>query len=594
MTDDPFNDLPPVQDEIEAEDLSPPPPDDSHAMAARLSECAGFPLNDYGNGLRFRAHFGADTMFVPRVGWFTWSGQVWQKDDDQLAVRSHAQKLTDLIIREMPYLPMPETERALLAQRNDIISRRSDLEKIAKDDRSPEQVSELGDLVRKSDLLSEIEKRHKSARARHRSFANTTGNSARIDNASKEAGVALAQAFEDLDAAPLDVNCESDVLRFTVEDMQDDGAGRVARVERVPHDRDMRMSKIMPVRYDPDAPYPLFQQFLERVQPDREMREFLKRWLGYSMTGLPMQRLVFFYGGGANGKSVLVDLIAKIMGNYAATARIESLTGTNRRGGGDATPDLIPLMGARMVRTSEPDEGQRLQEGLIKELTGGEPIQVRALHSDFVEVRPIFKLTMSGNHKPEIRGTDDGIWRRVMLVPFDVQIPEAERDQQLGEKLWQERAGVLNWLVEGLCDALERGLDPPAAVTEATKEYREESDPIGLFLTTCCVVTGNPEDQITSRELGHSFAYHMLERGMTPWKDATFSRQISAKSRHWRHPDTGKMFQKGKASLSQYLGLRLTDGFKRRFEMSPRDHTGRPLSTSHPVTDDSPHPQQDF
>lgn len=285
-------------------------------------------------------------------------------------MRSNAQKLTDLIIREMPYLPMPETERALLAERGEIRARRAELEKISKSDRSPEQVSELGDLVRKSDLLSEIEKRHKSARARHRSFANTTGNSTRIDNASKEAGVALSQVFEDLDAAPLDVNCESDVLRFTVEDMQDDGAGRVARVERVPHDRDMRMSKIMPVRYDPDAPYPLFQQFLERVQPDREMREFLKRWLGYSMTGLPMQRLVFFYGGGANGKSVLVDLIAKIMGNYAATARIESLTGTNRRGGGDATPDLIPLMGARMVRTSEPDEGQRLQEGLIKELTG--------------------------------------------------------------------------------------------------------------------------------------------------------------------------------------------------------------------------------
>lgn len=595
MTDDPFNDLAPVAPEdVESEELSPPPADDSHAMAERLSECAGFPLNDFGNGRRFRAHFGADTMFVPRVGWFTWSGRVWDKDNDQLAVRGRAQKLTDLIIREMPYLPMPEAERALLAERRDIRARRAELDAIPKADRSEEQQAELGELVRKCDMLGEIEKRQKSARARHRSFANTTGNSARIDNATKEAGVALAQAFDDLDAAPLDVNCETCVLRFSVEDMQEDGASRVASVETVPHSRDMRMSKIMPVAYDPDAPYPLFEQFLERVQPDREMREFLKRWLGYSMTGMPMQRLVFFYGGGANGKSVLVDLIAKIMGNYAATARIESLTGTNRRGGGDATPDLIPLMGARMVRTSEPDEGQRLQEGLIKELTGGEPIQVRALHSDFVEVRPIFKLTMSGNHKPEIRGTDDGIWRRVMLVPFDVQIPESERDPLLGEKLWQERSGVLNWLIEGLCDALERGLDPPATVTEATREYREESDPIGLFLTTCCLITGNPEDQITSRELGHAFAYHMLERGMTPWKDATFARQVSAKSRHWRHPETGKMFSKGKSSLSQYLGLRLTDGFKRRFEMSPRDHTGRPLSTSHASTDDSPHPQQEF
>lgn len=580
MTDDPFNDLGPVPDEPEEEFTAPPPPDDGAAMADRLTQCAAFPLNDHGNGRRFVVHFGLDTMFVPRVGWFTWSGKVWDKDEDQLAVRARAQRLSDLVVREIPYLPMLEADRALLADRKDIRKRRSQIEAVAKSDRSEDQQRELGDLQRKCDALAEIEKRTKSARDRHRNFANTTGNSTRIDNAAKEASVALAHPFEALDAAPLDVNCETGVLRFSVEDMSDEGAGRVARVDQHPHARDLRMSKVMPVSYDPEAPRERFEAFLERVQPDRDMREFLKRWLGFSMTGLPMQRLVFFYGGGANGKSVLVDLVAKILGGYAATARIESLTGTNRRGGGDATPDLIPLMGARMVRTSEPDEGQRLQEGLIKELTGGEPIQVRALHSDFVEVRPIFKLTMSGNHKPEIRGTDDGIWRRVMLVPFDVQIPESERDPALGEKLWEERSGVLNWLVEGLCDALEMGLAPPATVTDATREYREESDPIGQFLTTCCLVTGDPVDQIASRDLGHAFSFHLLERGVSPWKDTTFARQISAKSRHWRHPETGKMFEKGKASVTQYLGLRLTDAFKRRFEMAPRDHNGRPLSTA--------------
>ncbi len=578
MTDDPFNDLAPVPDEA-AEDLSAPPPEDSIAMAERLERCAALPLNDHGNGQRFVVHFGRDTMFVPRVGWFTWDGKVWRKDDDQLSIRGRAQRLSDLILREMHYLPMPEVERTLLSERGDIRARRAELEAVAKADRSEDQRAELGELQRKCDALAEIEKRHKATRGRHRSFANTTGNSARIDNATKEAGVALAHPFEALDATPLDVNCEAGVLRFSVLDMSDEGAGRMARVDLVPHEREQRMSKIMPVDYCPDAPRPLFDAFLERVQPDREMREFLKRWLGLSMTGLPMQRLVFFYGGGANGKSVLVDLVAKIMGNYAATARIESLTGTNRRGGGEATPDLIPLMGARMVRTSEPDEGQRLQEGLIKELTGGEPIQVRALHSDFIEVRPIFKLTMSGNHKPEIRGTDDGIWRRVMLVPFDVQIPEGERDPDLGRKLWEERAGVLNWLIEGLCDALERGLDPPATVTEATREYREESDPIGLFLTTCCVVTAEPGDVITSRDLGHAFAFHLMERGMTPWRDATFAKQISAKSRHWRHPETGLMFERGKRSITQYIGLRFTDAFRRRFDAAPKDHNGKPIGT---------------
>lgn len=592
MSDDPFDQIGPVSDIPDEEDIAPPPPTDSAAMAEAFERCAKLPLNDHGNGQRFVVHFGADTMFVPRVGWFTWTGKVWAKDDDQLAVRARAQRLSDLIIREIAYLPMTEVDRAMLAESGDIRARRHVIEAITSAERSEDQKRELVDLMRKCDALSEIEKRHKGARGRHRSFANTTGNSARMDNAAKEAGVTLAHPFEALDAAPLDINCESGVLRFRVDDLSDEGAGRMARVDLVPHGRDLRMSKLMPVVYDPAAPRPLFDAFLERVQPDREMREFLKRWLGLSMTGTPMQRLVFFYGGGANGKSVLVDLVAKLLGNYAATARIESLTGTNRRGGGDATPDLIPLMGARMVRTSEPDEGQRLQEGLIKELTGGEPIQVRALHSDFVEVRPIFKLTMSGNHKPEIRGTDDGIWRRVMLVPFDVQIPEAERDSDLGRKLWAERSGVLNWLIEGLCDALEQGLAPPAAVTEATREYREESDPIGLFLTTCCTVTGDAVDMITSRDLGHAFAFHMIERGMSPWKDATFARQISAKSRHWRHPETGKMFQRGKASITQYLGVRLTDGFKHRFDLAPRDHNGRPIGT--PSLSSAPNPDSGF
>jgi len=591
VTDDPFDQIGPIGDMPE-DDAPLPPPTESAAMAERLSLCAAYPLNDFGNGRRFMAHFGQDTMFVPRVGWFTWTGKVWDKDEDQLAVRARAQRLSDLILREMHYLPMPEAEREAMAERSEVIARRKALEGIPKAERSEEQRRELAQVQAKCDAIAEIEQRQKAARGRHRSFANTTGNSARIDNASKEAGVGLAQPFEALDAAPLDVNCETGVLRFSVDDLSDQGAGRMARFDLVPHARDLRMSKMMPVAYDPRAPRPLFDAFLERVQPDREMREFLKRWLGLSMTGIPMQRLVFFYGGGANGKSVLVDLVAKLLGNYAATARIESLTGTNRRGGGDATPDLIPLMGARLVRTSEPDEGQRLQEGLIKELTGGEPIQVRALHSDFVEVRPIFKLTMSGNHKPEIRGTDDGIWRRVMLVPFDVQIPEGERDPDLGSKLWQERAGVLNWLIEGLCDYLERGLSPPAAVTEATREYREESDPIGLFLTTCCVISGDPTDQITSRDLGHAFAFHMIERGMTPWRDATFAKQISAKSRHWRHPQTGLMFQKGKASVTQYLGLRMTDAFKHRFDLAPRDHNGKPIGT--PSQSHAPDPDSAF
>ncbi len=164
-----------------------------------------------------------------------------------------------------------------------------------------------------------------------------------------------------------------------------------------------------------------------------------------------MQKLAFFHGGGANGKSVLVDLMARMFGDYSASARIESLTGKNKKSGSDSQPDLMPLIAARFVRTSEPEDGERLQEGLVKALTGGEPMMIRALYSDFIIFRPIFKLTISGNHLPEIRGGDDGIWRRVMLVNFPVQIPEKKRipKEELDEILWQERSGILNWLIQG-------------------------------------------------------------------------------------------------------------------------------------------------
>lgn len=571
-----------------------PPPDED--MRAALEEAALLPLNDYGNGQRFVRHFGDDAMFVPRVGWFVWRGSHWEKDPDQLAVRGRAQRLSSLIEREIPYLALTPAEREMLAAKADTRAQIKALEDAATGEESAEDAARLVGLRARMSAIGRVEKKLGERRAQHRRFATTTGNSTRIDNAMKEAAIEKAVLFEALDADPLAVNTLSGLLRFRVQDMAEEGGGKVAEVEQVPHDRAQRATKLVPVRYDPAAPDPeRFHAFLERVQPDREIREFLKRWLGLSMTGLPMQRLVFLHGAGANGKSVLVDVAARILGSYSATARIESLTGSSRRGGGDATPDLIPLMGARMVRTSEPDEGQRLQEGLIKELTGGEPIQVRALHSDFIEVRPIFKLTMSGNHKPEIRGTDDGIWRRVLLVPFDVQIPESERDPTLVETLWEkESAGILRWLVEGLVDVLEGGLAPPDAVLAATREYREESDPIGVFLTSCCVVTGDPGDTIPSKQLGDAFAYHLIERGMSAWKPATFAKQISNKSRHWRHPETGRQFHKGKASISQYVGLRLTDAFRRRFDDAPRDHQGRPLGVAASSSADAPNPDMDF
>lgn len=585
-------DLPPDA----APDAAPPAPDE--ALLAALRSAVKLPHNDTGNGQRYVLHFGRDCMFVPRVGWFVWTGMVWQADEDMLEVRRRVRRLADLIRQEIPFISLTRAEAELLERDDALAERQLALRGIAKAERSREEVAELAEVDQCRKEIADIRERRKKTIDRVAAHARAAGNSEKMKNTLHEAQVDLAVAFDDLNARALDVNCESGVLRFSVVDMPEDGAGRVAQVELLAHAREQLNTKIMPVAYDPEASAPGWEAFLERVQPDREMREFLKRWSGLSMTAMPMQAMAFLYGAGANGKSVFMDTLARIMGGYAATARVESLTGANgRRGAAEATPDLIPLMDARAVRTSEASQGAELDEGLIKLLTGGETILMRQLQQPFIEVRPVFKLTMSGNHKPVIRGDDDGIWRRVMLVPFDVQIPEAERlpfDQVVGA-LYAERSGILNWLIEGLMDYLEGGLRPPEAVVEATREYREESDPIGQFLVSCCVVSGDPDDVITSKDLTDAFAYHMLERGMSPWKPATFTRQVATRARHWRHPNTGKSFAKSKASISQYMGLRLTDAFGWRFRNAPRDQHGRPLGVMREAEDGAaPNPDPDF
>lgn len=563
-------------------DRAPPVPPMSGDDIPPEARCASLPLNDHGNGQRFVIHFGNDALWVPRVGWFTWDGRRWRKDQDEIEVRRLAQRLGSLIALEIPHLVLEDWQMQILARKDELRAAWHAAETRAKG-AGPEADTaraELDALGPRMAQLSGVEKFLLALRKDHRGFARTSGNTTRIDATLKEGGVGLATALEALDADPLSIAVENGVLRFRVEPGDpSQGMTPMAAVELVPHARDQLITKMMPVTYDPAARAPRFDAFMRRIQPGADIRDFLQRWYGLSMTALTgEQKLVFQYGMGANGKSVLIDTVARMMGDYASTAKIESLTGKNRRGGGDATPDLVPLMGARMVRASEPEEGERLQEGIIKELTGGEPMLIRALHSDFIETRPVFKLTISGNHKPEIRGQDDGIWRRVLLVPFDVQIPKEERDRALGDKLWDERSGILNWMVEGLLAYLESGLREPTSVLDATKEYREESDLVGYFLTDACVVTGEASDSELARDLGHAFNFWLDERGAGQWQPQTISKKLKDKMRRWVSPTTGQQFTERKSNgIMRYDGIRLNDTFGQRFRAAPRDSKGVPI-----------------
>lgn len=540
---------------------------------------AEHPLNDYGNGLRLITHFGDDLLYVPRVGFFTWDHWRWLIDPDDIRVRRMAHALSDLIAKETWYITLPEADMQILAAAEEAKDEMQALSDIAAKDRSDEQVHRMAVLAKlRASADAVMEKREKSI-ARRLTHAKNAGNSNAIKNLMSEAAAIIARPIEDLDAGPLDINTLSGVLRFSVQPGEDEGGmnppAPVAQWTLVPHDRSLLLSKLMPVEIDRRAICPTFDAFLRRVQPSAEMRRFLQRWFGLSMTGLTgEQKFAFLYGSGANGKSVLVDLMAKLMGDYAASAKIESITGKNRRGGGDATPDLMPLIGARFARASEPDDGQRLQEGLIKELTGGEPILVRALNQNFILVYPHFKLTISGNHKPEIHGGDDGIWRRVMLVPFDVQIPPDERDPDLLKKLWEERSGIMNWLIDGLVDYLANGLQVPEQVSSATQEYREDSDPMGAFLTICCSVTGEATDTIPAKQLSAAFNYWLDDAGRGTWSDQTVYKRLRSKAERWKSPTTGQTFRARKASSSFYEGVTFLEPFRSRWQNLPRDHEG--------------------
>lgn len=206
-----------------------------------------------------------------------------------------------------------------------------------------------------------------------------------------------------------------------------------------------------------------------------------------------------------------------------------------------------------MVRAAEPEQGMKFRESMIKSLTSGEPILIRRLHAEFNEVYPTFKLVISGNHKPDVRGADDGIWRRVLLVPWDVQIPKDQVDKQLPEKLWQERAGILNWMVAGALEYLTHGLMIPDEVRAATDTYREESDPVGAFIDAYCEVTNDPEDTMDPRTLYTAYKMFCEAENHNIWSAAAFNRQMPHKAKK-------RGFLKNKSKgMTVYRGIRLRD-----------------------------------
>lgn len=289
--------------------------------------------------------------------------------------------------------------------------------------------------------------------------------------ASTEQGIAVSP--DDLDADPFLLNCANGTLDLRTGELW-------------PHNPGDLLTKMTGAAYRPGMPAPEFTKFLERVQPDPEMRTYLARLLGHSMEGRVTEHVLpIFHGPGANGKSTFTNLQIAALGDYADAADPELLTARTFDAHPTGTADLF---GMRLAVLHESDHGRRLAEGTVKRLTGGDRIKARRMREDFWHFDPSHTFLMLTNHKPLIGGTDEGIWRRIHLVPWDVVIPDSERDENLGDKLALELDAVLAWLVDGYSSWRAKGLAPPAKVTDATQVYKNESDALGRFLEQRCLL----------------------------------------------------------------------------------------------------------
>lgn len=256
-----------------------------------------------------------------------------------------------------------------------------------------------------------------------------------------------------------------------------------------PHDPMTYLTKMTAVEYSENADCPRWLAFLDDIfRKDKDLIRYVQKAVGYSLTGSTTEQCAFFlYGTGRNGKSTFIDIIRGIFGDYAANIQPETIMVRSNQSTA-INSDIARLKGARLVTSVEPNEGVRINEGLLKQLTGDDTVTARKLYGDEFEFKPEFKLWMATNHKPVIRGTDTGIWRRIHMIPFTVQIPEEKIDRRLKYKLSAELTGIFRWAVEGCLLWQKEGLKMPRAVLEEVREYRREMDVISAFVEDKCTV----------------------------------------------------------------------------------------------------------
>ena len=335
----------------------------------------------------------------------------------------------------------------------------------------------------------------------------------------------IAAKLEDFDRDPMLFNCLNGTLDLRTGELR-------------PHRRGDSITQLAGTAFDLNAKCPRFEGFLNRTfKGKQELISFMQRAIGYTLTGSVAEQVLFFlYGTGKNGKSTLLEVLRKVFGDFSQATSFSTLL-ANKNSSGPRN-DIARLRGKRFVTAIEAGAGRTLDEPVVKQITGGDTIAERALYAEAVEFEPTHKLFLAANHKPVIRGTEEAIWRRIRLIPFDVEIPESERDPHLKEKLLEEAPGILAWAVRGCLEWQRDGLKAPAEVLAATASYRSEMDTVEPFFDARCVI--EPRATVKAGELYSAYKAWAEQAGETPISQTVFGHRLNEKGYRMERSAAGK------------------------------------------------------
>ncbi|MGJ8570443.1 MAG: DNA primase family protein [Hoeflea sp.] len=522
---------------------------DKPALGDVVASCAGLDHSDTDNAKRLLTHFGSDLLVVTQSKakspfYAVWTGANWDTDNGGPRALALAQRLGDLIMMEVEHIS-PTPEEAVAMELADKCFEGDWIQKNPSDLNKSQAV-----LLKAAQAALKTWQKRRAGRA---SFAVGSKNLAKMNAMLSCAAPHIMRAPDDFNADRYSFATLNHTIRFgretvsvpAVSDAQEDAEEIRATIEvRKGHARGDLITQLVPVDYDEAATCPKWEAFLDRMLPDPLVRKLVQIAFALGLVGVTVQKLFFHYGSGANGKSVAMEVICRLLGSASVTLPATSFIGESNTGG-SASPDIARLYGRRFLRVKELPVGEDLKENLVKEVTGGEAITARDLHQGYFDFDPLFTPHMSGNGYPRITGMDNGIWRRMCVIHWPVQLSADEQrdfEDVMGE-FEIEFPGILNWLVDGMRMFLEEGLVIPEAVARATQDYRDEMDPTAAFCAACVRVEAG--SRLTAKDFYHAYVNYTVDQGGKPISLTRFGLIMKRK------------FEREEGRTNHYLGVRL-------------------------------------